>query len=274
MSGRLKKLPQPEQRADWIVGELRLRDILDAKVVALLRAILDCGSLNLAAKQTGLSYKGAWQILERANNRSPKPLINSSTGGLRGGGTKLSDFGKQLVDHFDRIEAEHARYVTALNQSLDDHPEFRMLFQRSQLSVSEANQFYGRIEKIQSKGDQTEVLIELRGGVFIRSLVEPTTVKGLGLKPNREILVILPHAEIVLRSFEEIESSWNEIPCTVVRILGDQVSAEAILELPGGELIVCAVTRFSIESLSLTPGVRLYIAFGPTAPILATRRSS
>ena len=59
----------------WVDGELRLVG-LDSRMIGLLRAIDQSGSINQAAKQMGLSYKGAWQIIERANNGAPKTLVS------------------------------------------------------------------------------------------------------------------------------------------------------------------------------------------------------
>jgi len=56
----------------WVEGELRLVGGLDSRMIGLLRAIGQSGSINQAAKQIGLSYKGAWQMIERANNLAPK----------------------------------------------------------------------------------------------------------------------------------------------------------------------------------------------------------
>jgi len=56
----------------WLEGELRLAGMLDKRMIALLMAVDASGSINQAAKQVGLSYKGAWQMIERANNLAPK----------------------------------------------------------------------------------------------------------------------------------------------------------------------------------------------------------
>lgn len=43
----------------WINGELRLADMLDNRVIGLLKAIDPSSFINQAAKQLGLSYKNA-----------------------------------------------------------------------------------------------------------------------------------------------------------------------------------------------------------------------
>ena len=81
----------------WVEGELRLVGALNSRMIGLLRAIDQSGSINQAAKQTGLSYKGAWQMIERANNLAPKVLITTATGGSKGGGTCLTAAGQSLL---------------------------------------------------------------------------------------------------------------------------------------------------------------------------------
>jgi len=85
----------------WVDGELRLVG-LDSRMIGLLRAIDQSGSINQAAKQMGLSYKGAWQIIERANNGAPKTLVSTATGGSKGGGTCLTEAGRSLLALFTR----------------------------------------------------------------------------------------------------------------------------------------------------------------------------
>ncbi|MGZ8214179.1 MAG: winged helix-turn-helix domain-containing protein, partial [Methylosarcina sp.] len=59
----------------WIEGDLRLAGLLDNRMIELLKAIAQSGSISQAARQVGLSYKGAWQMLERANNGAPQALL-------------------------------------------------------------------------------------------------------------------------------------------------------------------------------------------------------
>ena len=51
----------------WVEGEFRLAGALDSRMICLLSAIDQSGSINQADKQVGLSYKDAWQMIERAN---------------------------------------------------------------------------------------------------------------------------------------------------------------------------------------------------------------
>ncbi len=91
----------------WVTGDLQLAGILDNRIIELLKAINKSGSLNQAAKQVGLSYKGAWQIIERANNSSPKTLVATAIGGTKGGGTVLTEAGQALIHLFEELQGAH-----------------------------------------------------------------------------------------------------------------------------------------------------------------------
>ncbi|HPG79568.1 MAG TPA: molybdenum transport protein ModE, partial [Piscinibacter sp.] len=49
-------------------ADLKLAGRLDARFFALLEALDATGSINKAARTAGLSYKGAWLLLETACN--------------------------------------------------------------------------------------------------------------------------------------------------------------------------------------------------------------
>ena len=65
--------------------------------VELLQRIEETGSINQAAKKMGMSYKKAWEIVNRLNNMANNPLVITATGGEKGGGSSISDEAKQLI---------------------------------------------------------------------------------------------------------------------------------------------------------------------------------
>ena len=111
-------------------------------MIGLLRAIDQSGSINQAAKQVGLSYKGAWQIIERANNGAPKTLVSTATGGSKGGGTCLTEAGRSLLALFTRLEQQHQQFLDQLNRSLADDPDTVLLLQRLVVKTSARNQTF------------------------------------------------------------------------------------------------------------------------------------
>jgi len=92
-----------------LVGERRIR---------LLEAIAEQGSIKRAAAAVPLSYKAAWDALAAMNNLAEHPLVERSTGGRQGGGTRLTDAGRELVAMYRAVEHEQQDALDRLGPQL------------------------------------------------------------------------------------------------------------------------------------------------------------
>ena len=72
--------------------------------IELLKYIESEGSISKAAKKMHMSYKAAWDNLNQINELSKTPLIESSNGGVGGGGTSLTLEGKRAIEVFEKLE--------------------------------------------------------------------------------------------------------------------------------------------------------------------------
>jgi molybdate transport system regulatory protein len=70
----------------------------------ILNAIEHHGSILAAAKALGMSYRAVWGKIKATEERLGQPLMLKRTGGLHGGGSKLTPFGKALVERFRQLE--------------------------------------------------------------------------------------------------------------------------------------------------------------------------
>ena len=77
--------------------------------IALLESIEKTGSLTSAAKMLDMSYRRAWLLLDEVNRSVKQPAVESSKGGSRGGGSRLTELGRQLVTLYRRIERTATR---------------------------------------------------------------------------------------------------------------------------------------------------------------------
>jgi len=73
--------------------------------IGLLEGIERTGSLSAAARALGMSYRRAWLLLHSTNEGFSEPVVELSVGGKDGGGTRLTDFGRQLVADYRRFDA-------------------------------------------------------------------------------------------------------------------------------------------------------------------------
>ncbi len=65
--------------------------------VELLEHIAATGSIQEAAKRTGLSYMRAWLLIRTMNRCFREPVVLSLRGGSRGGGAQLTETGRQAL---------------------------------------------------------------------------------------------------------------------------------------------------------------------------------
>jgi molybdate transport system regulatory protein len=266
----MPKKPDDNITANWVEGELRLAGTLDSRMIGLLRAIDQSGSINQAAKQTGLSYKGAWQMIERANNLAPKVLITTATGGSKGGGTFLTAAGQSLLQLFTRLELQHRQFLQQLNQSLADDPDMLMLLKRQVIKTTATNQLFGTITAIQTGAVNAEVLVELKGGEQIVASLTLTELNLLELRIGGDVLLLINDPEIIVITDlgNYPLSARNCLRGTVIRVQYDGVDSEIIINLPSGDSLVATISQVSALALGLNPGISAYAAFKSNAVIL------
>lgn len=65
--------------------------------VALLEAIVAHGSISAAARAMGMSYRRAWLLVDTMNRCFCEPLVNTSPGGIKGGGASITETGKVVL---------------------------------------------------------------------------------------------------------------------------------------------------------------------------------
>ncbi len=254
----------------WVEGELRLAGALDSRMIGLLRAIAQSGSINQAAKQVGLSYKGAWQMIERANNLAPKVLISTATGGSKGGGTCLTTAGQSLLQLFTRLEQQHRQFLQQLNQGLAGDPDVQMLLKRLVIKTSATNQLFGAITAIQTGAINAEVLVELKGGEQIVASLTLTGLNLLELSIGGDVVLLINDPEIIVITDpgDYALSARNCLRGTVIRVQYDGVDSEVVINLPSGDSLVATITQTSAESLNLKPGISACAFFKSNAVII------
>jgi molybdate transport system regulatory protein len=79
--------------------------------VELLQLIEETGSINQAAKKMGMSYKKAWEIVNRLNEIVGSAMVITATGGEKGGGSSLSDEAKQLIEWYQSLRERFRKFM-------------------------------------------------------------------------------------------------------------------------------------------------------------------
>ncbi|MGI6038293.1 MAG: winged helix-turn-helix domain-containing protein [Limnochordia bacterium] len=81
---------------------------------AILRAIVQTGSINQAAQQLNMSYRRAWAKIKKTEERLGYQLVSTQTGGADGGGSSLTPQGEDLLATFTEFHEAAAQELQRL----------------------------------------------------------------------------------------------------------------------------------------------------------------
>jgi molybdate transport system regulatory protein len=254
-------------------GELKLAGRLDARFFALLDAVESTGSITRAARTAGLSYKGAWLMLESAANLSHEPLLASATGGAGGGGTQLTEAARTLLQAWRTLQADHARFLREQDIKLAQLPALHGLLRRLSMKTTARNQYAGIVSGVSLGPVSAEVAIRVKSGDEITATMTTAAAKRLKLKKGKEALALIKASAIVLvTDFAGWQlSTRNQLEGTVSRIEPGAVSSLVVLTLPGGATVTASVTNEGVEALGLTVGMPATAVFKASAVMVAAQ---
>jgi molybdate transport system regulatory protein len=71
----------------------------------LIERIEAAGSISAAARAMGMSYRRAWQLVEALNRDFTSAVVETAVGGRRGGGARVTPFGRELAASYRSMEA-------------------------------------------------------------------------------------------------------------------------------------------------------------------------
>ena len=78
----------------------------------LLEAIAASGSISAAARKLAMSYRRAWLLVDTMNTCFKSPLVETLTGGARGGGAQVTVLGHDVVKRYREMEKKAGESVT------------------------------------------------------------------------------------------------------------------------------------------------------------------
>jgi molybdate transport system regulatory protein len=238
--------------------------------ISLLEQIGETGSITRAAKAVGISYKTAWEAVDVMNNLSGDALVESATGGKGGGGTRLTEAGKKLVQTYQMVQKEHDSFLARIREGVEDFDNFYPVIRRLSIKSSARNQFFGKVVSIQPGTVSAEVGIAINGGDSVVAVITHESLENLEITLGCEIWVLIKSSSVILSIEDENfkTSIPNRLSGTVLRITQGKVNSDVVLKLEGGNTVSAMVTNESVQMMELKEGMQASALFSASSIIL------
>jgi len=170
----------------WI--EYQGNPILGKGGAEILREIEAEQSLSKAAEKLGMSYRYLWNYVQKIQNALKAKVVETYKGGKAGGGgARLTDAGKGLLEEYDRLEG----YLVEFLSNPDGSEVVR-------LKLSARNQFKGKIVAVEKGVITAKVRVEIKVPAVVTAVITKDAVEDLDLKIGDEVTAIVKSTEILI----------------------------------------------------------------------------
>lgn len=253
----------------WLL--FRERELLVGKALSLIRNIDEKGSISRAADAVPMSYKSAWDLINRLNNSSVHPIVTATTGGRNGGGARLTPHGKTVLQLYSSLEQNFSNMINSLDGPVPDIQNFFSMMKGLLMRTSARNQLAGTVKHIQKGMVNSQIKIAVNEKTLITATITNESVSNLELREGDEVTALIKASSVVIfTDTGTVKTSLdNMLNGNIVEIIDGSVNSEVIVDIDGGKTITSVVTKESVETLCIKKGNRIFVAFSASQVILA-----
>ncbi|MHB1676307.1 MAG: TOBE domain-containing protein [Sulfuriferula sp.] len=238
--------------------------------IDLLEAIGVNGSITQAAKSVGMSYRGAWDTVDSMNNQSEQALVERTTGGKHGGGTRLTEHGRRIVNLFRAIEGEYQQALNTLIGNIENFDEFQRLLQKFSFTTSARNQFVGQIARLTEGPVNVNVHIKIDAENEIVAVITAESRKVMGLEVGVEVYALFKAGAVFLTTDLAAQISVENRFCGVIlRLHKGAVNTEITVGLDSGKTVTSVINYDTAQKIGFTVGMPVCALFNASSVILA-----
>jgi molybdate transport system regulatory protein len=124
------------------------------------------------------------------------------------------------------------------------------------MKLSARNILKGTVASVKKGAVNTEVVLNLKGGPSITSVITNTSADNLALKEGKEAFAMIKASSVIIGTdLDPAKVSARNILCgTITKVIEGPVSAEIDLDLGGGNTVTAVITEESAKKLGLKEG--------------------
>lgn len=203
----------------------------------ILRRIGEVGSISQAARGAGVSYKAAWQAIDTLSNLAGLPLVEKLVGGAGGGGARLTDAGRSLLEAAQKMQQARLQVLQAQpggGAPSNGQPPLWAL----NLRTSMRNQLPCTVAAIQSQAGAVRVDLRLADDTLLCSRITRESVELLNLRPGLAVLALCKATGVAVAPSTDARAGQNLLAGRVSRATRSKSGGEVALALPSGLQLV------------------------------------
>jgi molybdate transport system regulatory protein len=145
-------------------------------------------SISKAAGKLGMSYRYVWSYLRKIDRTLGEPVIETFRGGKSGGGgAKLTELGKNLLNEYRLLEERLSQIL-----STENYLEVR------KLKISARNRLKGKVVAVDKNDIMAKIKVEITIPAFVTSLISKEAAEELGIKVGDQVEAIIKATEVMV----------------------------------------------------------------------------
>ena len=238
--------------------------------VELLERIDEQGSISKASKSMKMSYKAAWDMVDAMNNLSDEPLVQKVTGGKNGGGTQVTQAGKNLIKSFKKFKEFYNQLLNSVDGNEIENDNHLSLIRKLHMKSSSKNLISGDIKEINQGEYNTKIEVKVSEDLSLYSIIPTSSFLDMKLKLDEKVFALIQESSIMIAlNNPEGISARNIIKSTISALKTDAVSTEIKLSI-GKNTLTSAISNDSHEQLGLKIGQEVYAIIKATDIVITT----
>jgi molybdate transport system regulatory protein len=237
--------------------------------IELLVFVDQLGSISKAAKAMRMSYKAAWDAVNEMNTLSDTPIVERATGGRGGGGTRLTERGREIIAIFQRVEAAQEAFSATLGHYADDIDKLRAFTSKFTVRTSARNQWRGTISALEISASRVDVEVTVATGVHMVVQITPQSCDELDLARDSDVTVLFKPTWVRVFAEDCSETMLNCMEGTIQALEDRGTHCEIKIAVAETVHSIAIVPCEERERLGLEPNAHVWFQIDPSAALLA-----
>ena len=140
------------------------------------------------------------------------------------------------------------------------------------MQISARNIFSGTVCQITRDHSVALVVLELKSGHRISSVITNDSIDSLHLEVGSSAYALIKASSVMIADKEQRLriSARNQVNGRIIKLSQSAVVGEVVLDIGTGETITATITENSIDKLSLVEGQEVYAVIKSTSVIIGT----